>query len=224
MKKIISIVFLIALLALTVLSVSAATGGFVLSPSNNNAPVLIEGKNESKDCTSKVVITSYGDRDRLSQKSRKDIEAAYTQIIGTLDLATLTDEVEDVAKKLEVSTSKLSVVDLFDISNTDCEGHDAHGKFTITIKPTTLKNFACLLHYSDGEWEVVDSAKLTNNGEHIQFTAKELSPYAIVLYEKEIVEPVEKIDLGILIASIAAGANVVGGAAFFVYKYRKIKL
>ena len=32
------------------------------------------------------------------------------------------------------------------------------------------------------------------------------------------------VDLGILIASIAAGANVVGGAAFFIYKYRKIKL
>ena len=224
MKKIISIVFLILLIALMAVSVSATTGGFVHSPANNNAPVLIEGKNESAGCKSKVVITSYGDRDRLTSKDRKDIEAAFTQIIGTQDISSLTDELEDVAEKLKVSTAKLSVVDLFDISSTDCAEHASHGKFNITIKPTTLKNFACLLHYSNGKWEVVDSAKLTNNGEHINFTAKELSPFAIVVYEKEIVEPVVEINPVIWVTAIAVGANMLGGAAIFIYKYRQIKV
>ena len=58
MKKILCV--LVALIMVMGLSVSAfaAPGAFVESPSNNKAPELIEGKNESEDCDARLIITA----------------------------------------------------------------------------------------------------------------------------------------------------------------------
>ena len=59
MKKI--LIFILAAVMLATMSVTAFAepGSFVISPSKNKAPVIIEISNGSHECTAKLVITPY---------------------------------------------------------------------------------------------------------------------------------------------------------------------
>lgn len=186
MKKIVTV--FLAMLMMLALSVSAfaETGGFVSSPSKNQAPELLEGKNESEDCVAQLIITAYGNRDQLSSEARQTLESAYAMILGAEDLSALNPRIAEITKELGVDVKSFAVSDLFDISPTECNGHVEHGHFDITLKPETLKNFVCLLHYYNGEWHIVDNAEVTHNGEHLEFDEDEFSPFAIVVSTEDI--------------------------------------
>ena len=147
MKRLMIILLAIVMSALMCVSVCAATGAFDGSPSGKPAPELIYGANESEDCESILSITAYGDRDKLSENSRLKIEEAYSQIIGTQNLSSLNEYIAQVAREKGIDPADLAVSDLFDISATNCSGHNDHGHFDITLKAEVLENFVCLLHY-----------------------------------------------------------------------------
>ena len=225
MKKLLVICLAFVLAACMSVSVFATAGGFVSSPSGNTAPELIGGKNESNGCKATLIITAYGDRDQLSADTRQKIEEAYSIIIDTEDLTSLSGDVGTIAEDLGVKTSSLAVSDLFDISSTYCDGHENHGHFDIILKPDALKNFVCLLHYYNGEWHVVEGAEVTHNGEHLEFDAKELSPFAIVVSTEEIpVRPAPN-NIGRIIAvsasALAAVLIVAGIIILLVFKSKK---
>ena len=184
MKKLLALcVALVMILSMS--SVAFADGAFDGSPSAKPAPE-IEGKNESEDCEAMLIITAYTDRQDLSTKARMAIEDAYKEIEETEDISKINNgEIEAAVKALAASygikTSDLAVSELFDISSTHCGDHEGHGHFDITLKPEDLENFVCLLHFYNGEWRIVDNAKVTNNGTHIEFDEKEFSPFAIVV-------------------------------------------
>lgn len=224
MKKLIVVCLVIAMAACMSISVLAANGGFLSSPSANSAPELVEGKNESEDCESQLVVTSYANRDQLSEEARKAIEEAYSQIIGTQDLSSLNQAIKALAEELDMDPSKLAVSDLFDISASDCDGHENHGHFDITLKAETLKNFAFLLHYYNGEWHIVEGAKVTNNGAHLEFEEDQFSPFAIVVYTGETVvepEPAPNNTVWVVVGVAAAVVVVGGAAAFLTIKFKK---
>ncbi len=182
MKKILCICLtLIMVMGLSV-SAFAAPGAFVESPSNNQAPELIEGKNESEDCEAKLVITSYADRHTLPDELREKIEYAYKHIVETHDLGDLNEKLDQLAEKLGVDSKYLQISDMFDITFYDCDVHDQHGEFDIVLKPESLRNFVGLLHYTNNSWHLVEDAKVIGNGEHLHFTEDEFSPFAIVVY------------------------------------------
>lgn len=181
MKKIVALVMTLVLVLCLGVTASADMGGFIESPSNNKAPVLISGENESEDCVAQLLITAYADRDALPKETVAALEEAYAIIRATKDLSTLNKKVADFAKKRGVKVADLAVSDLFDVSAFGCDAHEDHGHFDITLKPETLKNFVCLLHYYNGAWRVVEDAKITNNGDHLEFTEDEFSPFAIVV-------------------------------------------
>ena len=189
MKKVLIVCMVLAMVASLSVAVFAAPGSFVESPSKNPAPELIKGENTSEGCTAQVIITAYGERDKLTAEKRQKLEEAYAMIVGTQDLSTLNGALKTQAEELGVSVSNLAVSDLFDISATDCSGHADHGHFDITLKADTLKNFVALLHYYNGEWRVVENAEVTNNGEHLEFDADEFSPFAIVVSTEAIPQP-----------------------------------
>ena len=83
MKKI--LIFILAAVMLATMSVTAFAepGSFVISPSKNKAPVIIEISNGSHECTAKLVITPYADRATLNDEKRTAIEGAYDQIVET---------------------------------------------------------------------------------------------------------------------------------------------
>lgn len=181
MKKVLAICLTLVMVMSFGVAAFAAPGSFVKSPSVNKAPVLVSYENESSDCTAKLILTAFADRNTLPNELCDMIEKAYDMIVGTDDLSTLNSGVADLAKKADAKVTELSVSDLFDLRYVNCKNHDHHGSFRIVVEPETLKNFVCLLHYYNGEWSIVDSAKVINDGKYLEFTAKEFSPFAIVV-------------------------------------------
>lgn len=182
MKKICLFGLTLALALSMSLAVSADPGNFVSSPSGNQAPVLVEYDNATEDCPATLTVTSYADRDQLPEDAKNALENAYAQISDhKTNLSALNDALLTIAADLGVDITDLAVSDLFDISRSDCDSHEGHGAFDLVLKAETLNNFACLLHYTNGAWVVVDDAQVTQNGEHLEFSVEDLSPFAIVV-------------------------------------------
>lgn len=218
MKKLIKICLVVAIVASFSISAFATASGFVSSPTGKTAPELVSGKNESADCVSSLIITAFGDRDELSEEACQKIEEAYSLISEVQDLSALNGKIDELAKKLGLESSDLAVSDLFDISNTHCDGHEDHGYFDIKMKAETLKNFVCLLHYYEGEWDIVENAQVTNNGEHLEFYEDEFSPFAIVVsVGKTPVLPTVTQNPVLVAATILVETAVIGMALYMVY-------
>ena len=97
MKKALSVVLALVMCLAFSLSVAAAPGSFVSSPSGNQAPQLIEGKNESEDCEAGIVITPYSERDTLSEEKRELMENVYDMIVEAADVGDLNGAIETLA-------------------------------------------------------------------------------------------------------------------------------
>lgn len=218
MKKFLMLCMVFLMLVSLCIPAAAAVGGFVSSPSANQAPELIGAEN--KKCDAEIIITAYANRDQLSDDKRQALEAAYAEIVGTEDLSTLNNKIKKMAKKNGVDVSELAVSDLFDISMTECADHGKHGKFDITLNAETLENFVCLIHYYEGEWTMVKKAEITKE-DYLKFSQDTFSPFAIVTYTGE--QNIQKDDnallVGIIVASSAtAGVGIYLGVKFDTFK------
>lgn len=182
MKKVLVICLTVVFMVSMTLTTFAATGSFVSSPSGNAAPGQVEFKPADEDCTATLVITPYGEKNELTAAIKTMMEKAYNDIKGTEDLTTLNATLAKLAKDLKIEGSDLAVSDLFDIHVTGCDYHDGHTDFDIVLSADSLKNFVALLHMNkNGEWEVVDGAKVVANGEHLSFSVDAFSPFAVVV-------------------------------------------
>lgn len=180
MKKLLVLCMALVMMLSMSLSVFAA-GGFVSSPAGKQSPELVEYDNESDDCVAKVDVTSLSNKEQLPEDVRKQLEDAYISIKNAEDIGVLNDEIANYAEKYDINVSDLAVSDLFNVSQSDCSNHNEHGSFNLTFKAEALQNFVCLLQHLDGKWQIVENAKVTNNGEHLEFTADKLSQFAIVV-------------------------------------------
>ena len=216
MKKIMMLCMVVLMMVSLCIPAVAAAGGFMSSPSANQAPELIGAENKNKNCEAEIIITAYANRDQLSDDKRQALEAAYAEIVGTEDLSTLNKKVKKMAKKLGVDVSELAVSDLFDISMTECADHAKHGKFDITLQAETLENFVCLLHYYDGEWNVVKKAEISKE-DYLEFSQAEFSPFAIVAYTGE--QNIQKDESALIVGIIVASAATVGVAVYLGVKF-----
>ena len=182
MKKV--LVFLVMTVLLVTLSLSsfAQTGGFVSSPSNNQAPTLISFKANNENCDGVLVITPYAKRNELSNNLRDLLEKARNEIAASNDLTKLNSDLAQVASQKNIAGTQLAVSDLFNLHVTGCDAHEGHFDFDITLAAETLKHFVGLLQMkSDGTWELVKDAQVVNNGKHLKFSVNTLSPLAIVV-------------------------------------------
>lgn len=179
MKKLMVIGLVLALLFS--MSVTAfAAGGFVSSPSTNKAPTVVGFDPKNDDCTAQVVITPFGDRKNLPEELQERIEKAYQGILSAEDLGKLNEDLARLAANMKIDTNLLAVSDLFNAHAADCDAHDDHYDFDLTLKADTLKNFVGLLALNEkGEWELVQGAKVSDG--HLIFTSKTLTTYAIVV-------------------------------------------
>ncbi len=186
MKKILTVALMALLAVVMTVSAFADPGAFVESPSGNAAPVLVEGKNMDEDCPAQLVIVSYSDRFTLSAEAVAALEAAYASVVGTTDLGTLNSDLDELAGTLSIGSEQLAVSDLFEVYYTDCDTHEDHKEFVITVKPNTLENFAGILHYENGQWVLLESE--VKDGE-LTFVTDSLSPFAIVVHDGTAVAP-----------------------------------
>ncbi len=184
----------------------AAPGSFVSSPTGNQAPTVVEFEAADEECTAELVITPYSDRDELPEAIQEMIEKAYGEIRSTTDLTTLNAALAELAESLKIAGTDLAVSDLFDIHMTGCDYHEEHKDFDIVLSSDMLHNFVGLLHMNaDGEWELIDNAKVVN-GEHLVFSVDAFSPFAIVVEEEGAAQTGENSHIWLYVAIMAASA------------------
>lgn len=182
MRKVLAICLMVAMVLGMSVSVFAAPDGFVSSPSGNPAPDVIISDPNNDDCTANLVVTPYSERNDLPEDIRKTFEKAYDEIVNAADLTDLNATLGKLAADKNINKTDLAVSDLFNIHATDCENHEEHIGFDITLGAETLEHFVGLLQLtSSGVWEMVEDAQVTNNGEHLVFSVDEFSTFAIVV-------------------------------------------
>lgn len=218
MKKL--LVFLLAIAMLTTLGVTAFAepGNFIVSPSKNKAPELIGGTNENANCTAKLVITPYSERHTLNDEKKQKIEYAYDQIVISDDLTEFNSAFKKFVGDKGISSDKLAVSDLFDVSYYGCDDHEKHGAFRISLRADTLSGFVGLLHLNGDKWDFVDNAVV--DGDVLTFSVKELSPFAIVVETDKHTPPQTGDDFSwwIYVALMVASAAALGVVG---YKLKK---
>ena len=205
MKKVFSICLALVMVFALSATVFAAPGSFVNSPSHNDAPVIEDFENEDPNCTAELVVIPFGERDSLSDADKKEMEDAYNQIKNSTDLTDMFSGLKDIVNDLNILPSDLAVSDLFHIDYKDCVLHDDHGAFKIKLSADTLKGFAGLIQYLNGEWRLVEGAKV-EDGKYLIFRVDELSTFAIVVdsTKAETISPVTgDPTLAILAGSVA---------------------
>lgn len=181
MKKVLAIC-LAVILVVSAGVLAFAQGGFVSSPSGNDAPTIVEIIYEDGSCRPKVVVTPYADREELDEEKEEDINEAYNEISMNADLSKLCPALKDVSVSIGVSYLRFAVSDLFDISLYHNLPHDYCGKITIKLSAETLKNFVALMHRnSQGVWEVVPDVVVDYANQTLTFSAMDFSPYAVVV-------------------------------------------
>lgn len=182
MKKVLAICLMMVMVVSMSVTAFAAPGGFVSSPSGNPAPTVVDFDPENDECTAKLVIIPHAERNTLPDDLKALIENAYTSIAESNDLTKLNADLASLVASKNISADKLAVSDLFDAHITGCDMHEGHVNFDITLKADTLKRFVGLLHMNkNGEWELVADAKITNDGEYLEFSIDSFSPFAIVV-------------------------------------------
>ena len=108
MKKILALLLAVVMAFAVSVTVFAGPGQFVQSPSNNNAPELIEGENENEDCTAKLVVTPYKDRKTLPADKLAEIEKVYGIIAAGVDLTSLNAQFKAYVAGLGLAASNLA--------------------------------------------------------------------------------------------------------------------
>ena len=182
MKKALAICLALVMAVSAAMMVFAAPGGFVSSPSGNEAPVIITVSYEDGSCNPKVVVTPYSERDTLEEEKEEDMNEAYDEIAANKNLSGLCSELSSVAAAKNIPVSRLAVSDLFDISAYHNGDHDFCGSITVKVGTEALRNFVALLHRdADGTWEVVPGVIVNVEEGTITFSADDFSPYAIVV-------------------------------------------
>lgn len=182
MKKLLAILLAMVMLLNVSVIAFAVTDGFVSSPSTKPAPEIVSFDPAADDCTAKLVITPYSEKEELPEVLETLLEKAKDTIANSKNLTELNDKLANVAKTKNIRGENLAVSDLFDIHVTGCDFHDGHVDFDIVLAADTLSHFVGLLHMSkEGVWELVEDAKVTNNGEHLEFSVESFSPFAIVV-------------------------------------------
>lgn len=184
MKKVLTVLLMALMVVNMSVAVFAAPGSFIISPSTRPDPELVEGNPVSDECSAQVIITPYADRATLPDDLRALIEDAYAQFVAATDLTTFNADLAALAKEKDIPAIDLAVSDLFDIRYEGCLDHKEHGYFNIVMKAETLDRFVGLLHYHNGEWELIENAEVivTDDGEYqLKFNVAEFSPFAIIV-------------------------------------------
>lgn len=182
MKKLLVICLMMSMVLCMSVTAFAAPGKFINSPSGNSAPTIVDFDPEDDNCHAKLAITSYSEKKNLSNDKKSLIEKAYDDIVKSDNLANLNEDLKKIVEDKKIKGKDLAVSDLFDLSLFDCDLSDDHTSYIITLSADTLKNFVGFMYMNeDGEWVIVDDAKVTDDGEHLKFTTDSFSPFAIVV-------------------------------------------
>jgi len=186
MKKGFAVLLSILMVALMGITAMAAPNNFVSSPSANKNPELVDWDVLDDECTAKIIVTAFPEREKLDDESRQQLEEARDIIVDTSDLTDLNDDLKTKVDSLGVDSKYIDVSDLFDVDYSDCDVHDEHGAYKISLKSDALDKFVGLLHFDGENWTMIDNAQIYENG-YLVYSTDKTGSFAIVLntYEDE---------------------------------------
>lgn len=182
MKKVLAICLMMVMIMGMTVNVFAAPSGFVSSPSTTPAPKVESFKPADEDCEAQLVITAYSEKGKIPEALEALLEKAKNDVSSVKDLTELNENLAKLVNTKKIDSKNLAVSDLFDIHVNGCEFHEGHVNFDIVLSADALSHFVGLLHMKEGGvWELVEDARVTNNGEHLEFSVDSFSPFAIVV-------------------------------------------
>ena len=221
MKKVLAVFFAVVMVVSAGV-IAFAQGGFVSSPSLNPAPVIISIVYDEDSCEPRIVVTPYSERDTLDEGREADMEAAYAEIAANKDLTKLCKELEAVAKEKGIPVENLAVSDLFDVTAYHTrDDHEYCGTIRVTLASETIKHFVALLHRNkQGTWELVSDVIVHADKNAIEFSARDFSPFAIVV--DTAAEDIPNMGEAILIPAIAMFVSAVS-LAVVLFNIKKNK-
>ncbi len=185
MKKVLAVVFAVIMVASAGV-IAFAQGGFVSSPSVNPAPVIVEVVYDEGSCEPRIVVTPYSERETLDEGREEDMNEAYDEIAANEDLTNLCEALEIVAAEKGIPVEDLAVSDLFDVTAYHTVDHEYCGTIRVTLASETIKHFVALLHRDkQGSWEVVPEVIVHADESAIEFSARDFSPFAVVVDTSE---------------------------------------
>lgn len=215
MKKGIFTLTISLVLALLMLPVTAFADVFTESPEQFEATTVTNATFTGANATGgELILTPYNQKDTLPEDLHQEMDAAAESIRNATSVTELAQGVEALAREAGVADmSTLAVSDLFDLRATT----DDWETVTVTLQRKESEKFVGLLHYTGNGWEIVDNAK-ENNGV-LTFTAKDFSPFAVVVNTSKVVSP----QTGDIFPTVILSAAVLFGAAgiCFLLKSRR---
>ena len=220
MKKVFAICLAVVMVFALGINVMAAPNNFVESPSNDRAPIIIEGTDNNGDCTTIVVVTPYGDRENLTPEQKENFENAYNQIVNADNLEEMFSGITSIVSPGTVITD-LAVSDLFNMSYSDPNYKGGPGSFKIELPSETLSGFVGLIQFIDGKWSVIEGAVV--NGNNLSFTVDQLGTIAVVVdrTKAESTSPITGAPLTNYVIYSAVFAVVAFAAAVVVFTKKK---
>ncbi len=184
MKKAFALVLTFIMIAAMGVTAFAAPNGFIVSPSANKNPTLVDWDPISPDCNAGLTVTPFGDRDKLDDESREQLEAARDSIVNASDLTELNEDLKKKSQNAGIDADDLAVSDLFDVDYTDCDIHDEHKGFKVWLDSDQLDKFVGLMHFDGENWTLIDDAEIDEDG-YLVFSSDKTGPFAIVLNTAE---------------------------------------
>ena len=181
MKKVISLVLAMLMVGALGWSALAEPTDFTKSPTADKLPNIQDYENEDPDCTAILILTRYDDRNNLPEEDRVNFEQAYEQIRNVGNLIQVCEGLIPEIEKQGIAKEDIAASDIFHIDYSDCEIHDDHGEFTITMAAAALKNFVGLMHEVDGKWELVPGATVSKDGTALPFRTDRLGNFALAV-------------------------------------------
>ena len=150
-----------------------ANGGFVDSPSLYDETELAEDSTGTYN--KNIALSGFGNRDQLPEEVKAVLEEAYNTIKEADSVSQLNDTVDELLEDAGLENDDIAISELFDIS-----ASEESNSYKVKIKLGSASYFFCLLHYTNGGWEVVSNASLDTE-DNLTFEVDSLSPFAVVV-------------------------------------------
>ena len=186
-----------------------SANSFVESPALKDDVVFVGDDN--------LIYTPYKDKNNLTEEQQNELVAAYQSIVGAIDASFLSKDVLKYIEKHKAIPTYLAVTDLFDVSAVE-----ERDSYTFQIGKEDMNKFFCVIHYNNGNWEVVD-AKFNKDRTMVEVTVDTLSPFAFMYRTKEAVEKTKAIGTGVVVTAFMVTGIGAGAATISYLKKKRVE-
>lgn len=171
-----------------VVKINSPKDPFAVSMPSSNSTAKIEIAEYNDQIKAFLVVTQLPFKPTIiSAESRAEVDIAYDDIINREGYNSLRDRLIAMSKTGTIGDKYVIANTIFDVTYYEeswgthvLHESDNHGTVTIEVPAEVLEHYVALLHYYNGRWNIVESARILNETQ-LEFSVSEFSPFAIVV-------------------------------------------